>query len=275
MVIVMRKNSVCFYLLLALIFFSCETVIDVDVPAEAPKLVVNCFINPYDQFVKVYVRQSNPVFGTSSFSDWATKEDADVVMTGPNGSVNIPYDINEGVYSIPAEHILVVAGGTYRLDVSAPGFTSVFATTTVPSDTPIFVTSQLVVEEETMGDGFTTLVFDYDFAWPDMSDMPNYYEISIQQYGSELLYENYDDMGDNTALMREQIRTYSGSVGDMVEPFHVYLLNTTEEYHRYKVSLKNVSFGDPFAEPSQIYSNITNGLGCFGSYTGSSVYITP
>jgi hypothetical protein len=75
--------------------------------------------------------------------------------------------------------------------------------------------------------------------------------------------------------MREQIRTYSGSVGDMVEPFHVYLLNTTEEYHRYKVSLKNVSFGDPFAEPSQIYSNITNGLGCFGSYTGSSVYITP
>jgi hypothetical protein len=270
------KSKFIFYIsIFAFVFTSCETVVDVDVPETPPKLVVNAFLNPHDPFIRVNVRSSIPLFGTTEVTDWQTVDDAVVVLTGPGGSVTIPYVEQDAVYMLPATEIQIIAGETYRIDVSAPGFKSVYATTTVPLQTPVFSLADVEVEEELMEGGYTSLLFKYSFEWSDVSDLPDYYEISIQQYGYEILYENYDDEDLNGQLIRKKLETFNGSTGEMAEPFHIYLLNTSEDYYLYKRSIKNVSFGDPFAEPTLVYTNVVNGLGCFGSYTGSSVFINP
>jgi hypothetical protein len=50
--------------------------------------------------------------------------------------------------------------------------------------------------------------------------------------------------------------------------FQLSLLNTTEAFYRYVRSknLQEGAKGNPFAEPVQVYNNITNGYGIFGLY---------
>jgi hypothetical protein len=176
---------------------------------------------------------------------------------------------------LPASEFQVMAGETYRIDVSAPGFSSVYATTIVPNATPVLSSATVQIEEEYMDGGYYNMNFQYSLEWSDVSDQPDYYEVSIQQNDNELLYENYDDEDLNGGVFRKKIESYEGTVGEAAEPFHIYILNTSEDYYRYKRSLKNLNFGDPFAEPTLVYSNVVNGLGCFGSYTGSSVFVSP
>jgi hypothetical protein len=268
-----RNYVIAFFLLMVL--SGCETVIDVDVPEEDAKLVVFAFINPHDEFLKVNVRQSNPVFATTEFSSWQSLDDATVKITGPNGAVVIPFDEDEQAYRISSDSLPIISNESYRLDVSAPGFKSVFATTLVPAEVPLFTSTQLEVKEEIIEQGYSLEVFKFDLSWQDNADFMNYYEISIQQFNSELEYHNFDDGGRNGQIISERIESYSGTTGEFAEPFHIYLLNTTEEYFLYRNSIRNISFGDPFAEPSQVYSNITHGIGCFAAYTGTSVFITP
>lgn len=253
----------------------CETVIDVDVPREEPKLVVFSFINPHDEFVDVTVLQSNPIFNEEDHFFWDSIEDATVVISGPNGAVILSFDETKQMYSISADSLEIIPGEFYRLDIAAPGFNPVYATTGVPLEIPVFASAQVEVRETSADQGISQQLFDFDFSWQDVSDPVSYYEISIQQYNGEIEYRNYDDDGRNGEMINEQIESYNGLSGTMADPFHVYLLHTSEEYHRYKKSISNISFGDPFAEPSQVYSNITNGIGCFSSYIGTSVLITP
>ncbi len=48
------------------------------------------------------------------------------------------------------------------------------------------------------------------------------------------------------------------------------LLNANSDYYKNRYSVENTFFTgneNPFTEPIQIYSNVKNGLGCFGAYT--------
>jgi hypothetical protein len=51
--------------------------------------------------------------------------------------------------------------------------------------------------------------------------------------------------------------------------------NTDEGYFRYHRSLQLRNTDNPFSEPALIYSNITDGLGCFAAYNSSSKVYRP
>ncbi|HEV7378763.1 MAG TPA: DUF4249 family protein, partial [Dyadobacter sp.] len=51
--------------------------------------------------------------------------------------------------------------------------------------------------------------------------------------------------------------------------------NTDEEYFKYHRSLQMRNTDNPFTEPALIYSNISDGLGCFAAYNTSMVTYRP
>jgi Domain of unknown function (DUF4249) len=56
----------------------------------------------------------------------------------------------------------------------------------------------------------------------------------------------------------------------------VKLLNVNKDFYQNQISLEtfSASDGNPFSEPVQVYSNIKNGLGCFGAYNISTKKVT-
>lgn len=67
-----------------------------------------------------------------------------------------------------------------------------------------------------------------------------------------------------------QIRTDKNTTGQLYQPtYKVYLSKITESYYHYitTLNLYNQTGNNPFSEPVQVYSNVTNGLGIFAAKT--------
>ncbi|MEO0330885.1 MAG: DUF4249 family protein, partial [Bacteroidota bacterium] len=122
-------------------FSACETVVDVDVPREAPRLVVNSFIG-VDTPVAVVVSQSKFVLSNEplqvvSDAEVILLEDGQVVATlaetHPNDNT---INAATGFY---ATEFVPSTGREYTLRVSKSGFESVEATALIAS--PISITN--------------------------------------------------------------------------------------------------------------------------------------
>ena len=53
------------------------------------------------------------------------------------------------------------------------------------------------------------------------------------------------------------------------------LNNSDEPYYKYHRSLETSNNDNPFTEPSLVYTNINNGLGCFAAYNTATLIYTP
>jgi hypothetical protein len=70
----------------------------------------------------------------------------------------------------------------------------------------------------------------------------------------------------------------TGRIGGQVPnqtSLHIYIFIgvTDENYFNYHRSVTNFQDDNPFSEPTPVYTNITGGLGVFGSYSGRIISI--
>jgi hypothetical protein len=142
-----------FFSFLALIFLltSCKSLVtDIDIPYE-DRLVVQCFISPQDTLLEVSVTKTAPVIGEvlDGAERYPNILNANVVLTDGQKSVTIPYKTLQlpssydadgeyiftarSRYYLSAKNLPIVAGKTYTLKVSAPGFESVEGSCVIPT----------------------------------------------------------------------------------------------------------------------------------------------
>jgi hypothetical protein len=157
--------------------------------------------------------------------------------------------------------------------VEVPGYETVSAETSIPLFTPVFNTTELS-EQQPAQEEFGYL-YRYDIKWQDEAETRNYYRVCVinSNFPGGTIANNYfTDEEDNGALISDKIEVSGfNETGEGV--FRFYLMNVSEEYYLYMRSLENITYGDPFSEPSLVYSNITNGLGCFAGFNGSVVEV--
>lgn len=273
---------------------SCEDDVDIDLPDHQPKLVAYCFLNPHDTMIIAKVYRSNPLFSmvsSNSADNIEILSNATVLLEHNEASVVIPFDISLQQYMLPAAVFPIVPGETYHLKVMADGFTPIHAQTTVPRD-KVTISSHkintILSQNEAEQTENHSLV---EVQWHDISSETNFYAIVINEQFTIDDNTNNEPLVFNYPVHRAYISD-SGSDGEVIvyrteiyTNFHepntiedkgifIYLLNCTRDYFLYHRSLQNgAGSSDPFSEPTMVYSNIENGLGCFGSYTGSSVWI--
>lgn len=305
-------------ILCSLCLFSCELVVEVEVPNIPPKLVVNSVFKSGDSTWYVSVATTAHILGHTSGTLIAPG--AIPILTDETGNqiplvehqvseanfVGTWYQTGGGVVYTASS--VAVPGVIYRLEVSAPNFTPVVASTQAPIEIEI-VDATLDTEgiiQDDYGSAMVPLTITFndpagqrDFYYPRLfhSQRYEYYDpviedtvrgVSVQPiYMTKTLgdidfieFEEDEDIIDDQAFdgksftMHRYARLRGVLLSDKVEAVWVSLGHADESYYRYfrSMTLQRETSGNPLAEPVQVYSNVEGGLGIFTGYTESRWY---
>ena len=282
------------YIIVIGVLCSCEKVIPFTGDVTQPKLVVNSLFdaeNPWN----VNVSQSLSVIDTGTLS---YVENAVVLIKDNQDNIveTLYYDSNWS-YS---GNLYPQVGQEYRVEVTADGFTPVSAVNNLPS--PITIpnvdTATTTINNEQRFEMSVTindpagvsnyyLISVHAGGWFDEEIWngsfwefdSSFYDFAVPILVNDPIFENYgSDRWENKGIFTDfsfdgQSRTIDIAIGidDLGEKFsdldflEVRIFNITEAAYLYNKSydLYQNASGNPFAQPVQVYSNITEGFGLF------------
>jgi hypothetical protein len=280
------KNQIFISLIATCLLASCEMIAEVDIPKVPSKLVVTSFISPQDTNWQVYVGQTKPIFEKTITSEYV--KDATVQLSNGSQTAVIPANPSQyGYYELNIKQapFLIEAGKTYFLTVSAPDGRQVKAQCTIP----ISATSVSSIE---VVNGSGGIPFTGTMKWQDSPNETNFYRcFAYTKYYLSLvggawegyipnrdydrkLYKDTNRQGANFSW--EIDMQASEGYTDKKSRFLFILLNTDENYYKYMTTRESASNneGNPFAEPSAVFSNVEGGLGVFAGYQQTRLEVT-
>jgi hypothetical protein len=267
-------------------FASCEMIVKVDVPEVPSKLVVTSFISPQDTIWRVYVGQTEPVFSKKPSSSQLMN--ATIQMSDGSQTVTFPTDNSTGYYDLNIKQapFTIQAGKTYYLTVKTVDGRQVKAQCTIPT------TIVGITEVEITNNSNSFEPFRANIKWQDNAQENNFYRCFSYTKNYDNLaggaIESYQQNFNYSLIMQKDTEkqgssfswrfdaTQSRGYTDGKSRFLFILLNTDEAYFRYMTTRETASYseGNPFAEPSPVYSNVEGGLGVFAGYQQYRVEVT-
>lgn len=295
----MNVHSSKIILLIALLATSCELIVDVDVPYDGDKVVVNA-LQQTDSTWYVDLSLTRNIVGPE-FYDYISVTNARVTIYNPDGSQEeltiTPPSLAFRGSSYPQE------GQKYRIRVEPYNMEAVEAEMTMPVAVPIIEVKWDSTEVRQHPDPYYYNI-PFTLKFHDPPGVNNYY--AVQVYSSFSYISGYDQDGqpirdtiahvrevalrDDPAIATEEDfkkyfadRTFDGqtytahfdnqfytSPDQPVIEIKVTLISMSEENYKYQetLQLQGDVDGDPFAQPVQVFSNISNG---FGIFAGNSV----
>lgn len=218
---------------------------------------------------------------------------ADVTLSDGTKDIKLNYNTKENFYTVVNDrrNPFVSSGKTIKLTVKANGLTAT-SETTVPKGFPDLIIKSFNTKKNT---GFST---DYESTLKlfvdDKTDPLNY-----ALFASTLVLDstnNLDSKGIKTGTFKTSINEYriffdefrsfsskeyklpqnitaSGNYRGGNDPKHPYFMSlhvelrkTDTHYQEFENSRRSNTSGNPFVEPTPLYSNVKGGLGVFGSF---------
>lgn len=282
-------------LVLLLLFYSaCETIVDIDIPKEDTRLVLNGFFNP-DSILSVALYESLHILDDSEFK---AVEDATVsIFDGDGVKLADLVDEGSGRYS---SAFRPEVGTEYRVKASKTGYQAIEASDIIPGDSARVRAIQIVRTGEE-GSGEYEIKFtiqDYaneDFYEVQLLQRTYYefegmaYEIMINHYmeSEDVVFDDFTSSG--IALLFNDVLFNAGESKITVtaflnsytscdenpecisEEYFLILRKVSASYFNYNrtLRLQQDLEGNPFAEPVSVYNNVTNGFGIFAGFRNS------
>ncbi|MBA4303314.1 MAG: hypothetical protein C0424_03705 [Sphingobacteriaceae bacterium] len=274
------------YLLFSLLVFTgCrEKLIDTTDLNIPERLVVGCFISPQDDTLYATVTLSRPLYGQSIFDDWQHPKvtNATVTIRSANGnSAVFSYNVDLQRYLLPASAMPIVAGQTYTLEVTTPDGKRADAQCTVPTPANFQFEVLGSLVPPTNNDPFSRAL-NVDFRWQGQPDKNRFYRLNYAQIlesgtwageywqntflGSNQFYADTERENKRFRVFERISLVFTTTDGYGLRIKGV-LQELDENSYRYFTSVsKQLEVGaDGFSEPVVIFSNVNNGLGCFGA----------
>lgn len=290
------------FLVLFFLFLSCEKEISFDLDIPEDMLCLNCILEAGNDSVAIYVTK---VQSTQNDSAFVPVVNARIDLRKEGQLLNGIIYRGNGLYLL--KHKPEV-GNKYKISVEVDGYETLTAETTIP----VFPNAQARFKQDTIYDdywinGYRTVnkiviylkdTPAHDYYWFRLATIFNHggsswgeYYISYQTdklyfdefnryYVQDIYYPftNYDYKGalrlDEQAFLNNEIQF---SLAAKL-PTTLFVINGDVYFDKYyKSSIKQFLTYDydnlPIFEPVQIYSNIENGFGIFGSIAISEFYI--
>lgn len=280
----------------SLVFLTaCEQVVEIDLPKDNERLVVNGILNP-DSNLQVFVSKSLFILDNSSLAGLI---DAQVKVYDGSTLVETITDNVGGMYRSASFKPLV--GKEYRIEVSAPNFETVDASATVPDYINILSIDTTRVQFQ----GYEQMILKIKFN--DNAATSDYYAVEVGQTLFDYKYdENWNIIDSGYTFYATYITLYNNVAGDVYGttlPFTdefltgetaeisvladgyifqksdwvgdevvVNLKKISKDYYNYISSYSKYQSvnGDPFAQPVKVFSNINKGFGIIGASTTSA-----
>jgi hypothetical protein len=285
----MKKIIISFAALL--LFMACEKKIEFKQEEVDPRIVVNSVFTQHD-YMWVHLSESRNVLFEGELP---AIENATPQLLDADGNVieEFTYDWSGLYYCSTA---LLEPGSTYGLRVELDGFKTVTASSLFPKEITATIDSVAAPSDQ----------LDLTLNFADDESQTNFYAVSMTYYGiyldemgEEEVYKaasfetnEYYVANGNPGINGEKFsreflftdETFNGQTIDFTgtvdrhegdEPGSFYaikLINLSEDLFKYKLSYRKYkdAQGNPFAEPVQVYSNITDGYGIFA---GANEYV--
>jgi hypothetical protein len=285
--------------IVVVILTSCELIVDIEVPYDGDKIVLNGIQSP-DQPWTIEMTRSRYILDEARY-DFLPITQGDVTVYGDDGSVLKLDSIAQGMFST---NTYPLEGHTYSIVVKSPGLEDVQSELTMPY--PVRIKS-VAWDSSEVNPNPNPQFYNYsnmslEVTFDDPADEKNYYGILLGIH-STITYQNPDmteRRTDSLTYYREAAifdpaigsederprrfsdRTFNGrtytahsDVQVQTDPdskiyrIDVMLVTVSEELFRYEESrnLYDEVDGDPFAQPVQVYSNVANGFGIFAGTT--------
>lgn len=302
------KKRIVLYSSIFLSLLGCEPiVVEVERPDFDPSIVVGSILTPD---LPVYVELSEDRYildGDGYSTDFNEIQGAIITLYENNQLVGTLSQLNSnsssGAYELDFHP---TQGNEYRIEVEKEGYSTVTANEAIPNDPTIFS----VESQEFSVDEFGNLTMSIDLDIED-SEGDDYYQFNLyleystenntdrireKQYvyfeNEEVLFEDhvggevliFDDAlfsNDTYRLsLNQEVYIYNSTnnPSGIIEPVLIIeIRKISEAYFNYYNSAMLQSWveGDPFAEPVQVFSNIENGKGIFGSYISGNAFEIP
>jgi hypothetical protein len=279
------KHFVCLFILL-LLLFSCKKEAKIKLPPAEKKLVVTCFISPGDTIITASVRTSSPKFSGTGVGFMPVYEDvvtdATVVISDRVTSLTLPYFPEASAYGQLNKTMPIQSGKTYYLTVTTPDGKSVSATTTVPEGQLEISSFDVEIQKNDSNSmEYNTRIIAKDI--PDVinyvcivsedfsSPLPDDPPIFIDSYPSAIRFFDSDEKIKKTNYVDSHMDSFYSPSIIRYAALNISVLNCSKEFYLYNESAEKAAFsgGNPFGEPVLVYTNISNGFGCFGSFVGN------
>ena len=253
------KTGIHYFILISILTLtSCTDVIELDVPSEAPRLVIEASINWEKETTgnnqRIKLSKSTPYFDTNGVEPVLG---ASVKITNDtNGTVFVFTDNSDGSYS--TDSFVPLVNNSYTLEVINEGETY------VAQENLIAVPSILSVYQST--DYFFQDLLEVNFEFLDPIDEVNYYFIKFQEEADllptlstlkdEFINGNLITIS-NERRENEDINQVPYAPGDVVD---MELYGISKEYYDYMTILINQSeSGGPFdTTPVALKGNCIN-----------------
>jgi hypothetical protein len=280
----MNIKHVCPFLFLVSILFSCVQDVNLEYDHES-KLCLNCILNP-DSLISANLTLSHALENSGNFEK---VNNASIKLFENDSLKGELIFISDGKYLLKQKP---VSGKTYKIVAEASGHIPISANTTIPEKPIIKYTKDTTSYIENLN----VPIFDLNVQLIDQPGKNNYwlYSTSINsgvKYGGDCkeinapyidTFNRYIDSDSKYGFRHFlQIRMtdegYDGQILDFTIPDnYVYIYYKAQHFlcgdehydmHIKTTLIKRMSENDdlPFYEPVQIYSNIENGYGIFGS----------
>jgi hypothetical protein len=275
------KSQRVLSLLLLVGFTSCEMIIPVDIPEHKPQLVVNAVLNPDEPFT-VHISKSLSIIDRAELPPI---ENAVVEIYENNNLIKVLPHLSDGFYSV--EDFFPQEGTEYKVIAKAPPFDSVYAKTRIPD---LVKTNEPQLKDSAKKSDYEILA-SINFQIHDEPGKNNFYEVAIISAMGYFIYPSIEDPSIEYTYGSEGLifsdKSFNGNVKNIELLFSSYTLNdrgfgedtllvdepyvflvvssVNEEYFLYRQSSQKQAEnrGNPFAEPVQVFGNITNGFGIF------------
>ena len=273
-----------------LFLVSCEKAIVLEQEEIAPRIVVNALISDSDT-IWIDLSESRPILYEEPLPPILVAS-AQLVDENETEIGTFTSNGNGKYYLTDVE---LTAGNTYGLKVNAPDFTGITAYSIIPSLTSITsidtttdvpynqMEFTLQFTDNPVNKDYYGVMIEYFGSWIDEEGTSN--DIYWPYFSTNEFYVNASSDIDGAKYEREFLFSDESFNGNAVsftglqgrftptgEPgYYVITLKTmSEDVYKYKVSYQKYQNSQgPFAEPVQVYSNISEGFGIFG---GMEVY---
>lgn len=284
------KNKIFIIILSVLVWTSCDedtftTTLSVDPPDFEKLMVANCFINNLENRVLARIGRTYPVLEEVSKEE-ALLDSAEVEIQ-LNGEVILSMVMDESLE--PESNYIgflqeaLIPGETYDLTVRHEEYGEATANQVMPTAVPI-TKVEITRDAGRDIDGFE--VSSVEITFDDPVDMENYYACSVWVIDSvgQNVYPVYSQIEDpqiqygydeNFILEDASFNGKTFTIRLLIDRYDydrvkengaVVWKNITADFYQYSASLERQSIGSDFqgfSEPTLIYSNVKNGLGCF------------
>lgn len=266
-----KLKQAILYILFSFMLFSCKTRVDDKNLGRTNDIVVlTGFLTPSEDSITIGLNIAKGITKNKKITIYESDlQNATVQISSENRVIDlkfIGFNNQMAIFYAPSQDLPILVNKTYSIVAKNSTIFELSATTTVPNDN--FDFTHTVDGPFPITQGGTVINTYKVLANIDNSlSASNFFLLecrSLDELYSFGRLEYIKTSQTNQAHILKDLLVYEESSN--LDSSVISVTNISESYYNYFVSLQNgYSEGDPFAEPSTLYTNVTGGKGIFAS----------